>query len=205
MTELVYIRMRKKVILEQWQELKLKEIAYISTHSDKKELLENTPIYRLSKKDKSILVIDSFLIIDHLTKKYTNFEFQLLGPEQTLIQIEPRKKQAHPLIITFVWLLLFVGSAMTIMNFHYDVSMQPVQQKLHFILTGIENKYPLWIQIPYSIGLGLGTILFFNHWFKKRFNEEPSPLEVEIFNYQQDLQQYINTMENELNDPGNSS
>lgn len=46
---------------------------------------------------------------------------------------------------------------------------------------------------------------FFNHWFKKRFNEEPSPLEVEIFNYQQDLQQYINTMENELNDPRNSS
>ncbi len=50
MAELVYIRMRKRVVLEQWQELKLKEIAYISTHSDKKELLENTPIYRLSKK-----------------------------------------------------------------------------------------------------------------------------------------------------------
>ncbi len=49
---------------------------------------------------------------------------------------------------------------MTIMNFHYDVSMQPVQQKLHFILTGVENEYPLWIQIPYSIGLGLGTVLF---------------------------------------------
>ncbi|MFD1413909.1 stage V sporulation protein AA [Oceanobacillus jeddahense] len=205
MTEIVYIRMRKKVILEQWQELKLKDIAYISTHATKKNSLENTPIYRLSKKDKNILVIDSFLVIDHLTNEYPNVEFQLLGPEQTLIKIEPRKKPTHPVIITFVWLLLFVGSAMTIMNFHYDVSMQPVQQKLHFILTGVENEYPLWIQIPYSLGLGLGTILFFNHWFKKRFNEEPSPLEVEIFNYQQDLQQYINTMENEMNDPRNSS
>ncbi|WP_040981490.1 stage V sporulation protein AA [Oceanobacillus jeddahense] len=205
MTEIVYIRMRKKVILEQWQELKLKDIAYISTHATKKNSLENTLIYRLSKKDKNILVIDSFLVIDHLTNEYPNVEFQLLGPEQTLIKIEPRKKPTHPVIITFVWLLLFVGSAMTIMNFHYDVSMQPVQQKLHFILTGVENEYPLWIQIPYSLGLGLGTILFFNHWFKKRFNEEPSPLEVEIFNYQQDLQQYINTMENEMNDPRNSS
>lgn len=205
MAELVYLRMRKKVILEQWQELQLKDFAYISTQSDKKELLENTLIYRLSKKDKNILVIDSFLVIDHLSKEYPFFEFQLLGPEQTLIKIEPQKKQAHPLIITFIWLLLFVGAAMTIMNFHYDVSMQPVQQKLHFILTGEENEYPLWIQIPYSIGLGLGTLLFFNHWFKKRFNEEPSPLEIEIFNYQQDLQQYINTMENEINDPRNSS
>ncbi|GAA0327607.1 stage V sporulation protein AA [Oceanobacillus sp. FSL W7-1293] len=205
MAELVYIRMRKKIVLEAWQELKLKDIAYISTQSNKKELLEDTSIYRLSKKDKNILVIDSFLVIDHLTKEYSDIEFQLLGPEQTLIQIEPRKKATHPLVLTFVWLLLFVGSAMTIMNFHYDVSMQPVQQKLHFLLTGTENEYPLWIQIPYSLGLGVGTILFFNHWFKKRFNEEPSPLEVEIFNYQQDLQQYINTMENELNDPRNSS
>ncbi|MFD1065295.1 stage V sporulation protein AA [Oceanobacillus locisalsi] len=205
MTEMVYLRLRKKIILEQWQELKLQDIAYISTHANQKKALEKTPIYRLSKKDKSILVIDSFLVIDYLTKEYPNLEFQLLGPEQTLVQIEPRKKPPHPVIITFVWLLLFVGSAMTIMNFHYDVSMQPVQQKLHYILTGVENDYPLWIQIPYSLGLGVGTILFFNHWFKKRFNEEPSPLEVEIFNYQQDLQHYINTMENELNDPRNSS
>ncbi|GIO22575.1 stage V sporulation protein AA [Oceanobacillus sp. J11TS1] len=205
MAELVYLRMRKKVILEQWQELQLKDIAYLSTQSPKKEILENTMIYRLSKKDKNLLVIDSFLVLDHLTKEYPNLEIQLLGPEQCLIQIEPRKKPPHPLIITFVWLLLFTGSAMTIMNFHYDVSMQPVQQKLHFILTGEENEYPLWIQIPYSLGLGLGTVLFFNHWFKKRFNEEPSPLEIEIFNYQQDMQRYINTMENEINDPRNSS
>ena len=39
-------------------------------------------------------------------------------------------------------------------------------------------------------------ILFFNHVFKKRFNEEPSPLEVEMFNYQQDLDQYVIMNEN---------
>ena len=41
--------------------------------------------------------------------------------------------------------------------------------------------------------------LFFNHWFNKRFNEEPSPLEVEIFKYQQDLDNYLNYKENEYN------
>lgn len=40
---------------------------------------------------------------------------------------------------------------------------------------------------------------FFNHWFNKRFNEEPSPLEVEIFNYQQDLDNYLSHKENSLN------
>src|SRR5699024_2856818 len=89
--------------------------------------------------------------------------------------------------LIFAWILLFIGTAMTIMNFHDDVNMQAVQQKVHFVLTGQETEYPLWIQIPYSLGLGLGMILFLNHWFKKRINEEPSPLEIELFTYQQDL------------------
>ena len=51
-------------------------------------------------------------------------------------------------------------------------------------------------KFPIRIGLGLGMILFFNHVFKKRLNEEPSPLEVEMFNYQQDLDQYVIMHEN---------
>ncbi|MNO07817.1 hypothetical protein D3C81_2301760 [compost metagenome] len=34
-------------------------------------------------------------------------------------------------------------------------------------------------------------VLFFNHVFKKKFNEEPSPLEVEMYLYQQNMNQYV--------------
>lgn len=64
------------------------------------------------------------------------------------------------------------------------------------MMTGKEEEKPLLFQIPYSIGIGLGMILFFNHVFKKRINEEPSPLEVEMFNYQQSLDQYVILHEN---------
>jgi stage V sporulation protein AA len=82
------------------------------------------------------------------------------------------------------------------MNFHEDVSMGAVHQKIYKIVTGHYVKKPLILQIPYSIGLGIGMIMFFNHLFRKRFNEEPSPLEVEVFNYQQDLDQYVIMSEN---------
>ncbi len=82
------------------------------------------------------------------------------------------------------------------MNFHEDVSMRIVHQKIFKTITGLEDDKPLLLQIPYSIGLGLGMILFFNHVFRKRINEEPSPLEVEMFNYQQDLDQYVIMHEN---------
>lgn len=82
------------------------------------------------------------------------------------------------------------------MNFHEDVSMQRMHRNLYQFFTGNKIDKPLILQIPYSIGLGLGMVLFFNHVFKKKFNEEPSPLEVEIFNYQMDLDQYIAINEN---------
>jgi stage V sporulation protein AA len=192
--------MKKAIAISTMKEIKLKDIAFLSTSSTNKKKLEDVPIYRITKKDKNIVIIDSFLVIDYLIHTFSEIEIQLIGPAQTIIRVSKNKKKPSIFIIVFVWLILFIGTAMTIMNFHYDVSMQEVQQKLHYLLTGKHNDYPLWIQIPYSLGLGGGTLLFFNHWFNKRFNEEPSPLEVEIYNYQQDMDNYLNHYENKLND-----
>jgi len=199
-TTIVYLRMKKNIELSYLKAVKLKDIALVATSEDVKKTLENTSIYQISKKDNNIVVIDSFLVIKHLNKMHPDLEFQLVGPTQTIIRINKNNKAPSVLKVAFVWLLLFIGTAMTIMNFHYDVSMQEVQQKIHYLFTGEQNEFPLWIQIPYSFGLGMGMLLFFNHWFKKRFNEEPSPLEVELFNYQQDLDHYIHHHENRLND-----
>lgn len=200
MAEIVYLRMKKNLDISYFQTVKLKDIALISTTSPYQKELENMNVYRITEADQNIVVIDSFLIIEHLNKVFQNLEIQLIGPTHTIIRITQENKRKPILFVAFVWILLFIGAAMTIMNFHYDVSMQEVQQKIHFLFTGEENDYPLWIQIPYSLGLGIGMLLFLNHWFKKKFNEEPSPLEVELFNYQQNLDQYISHYENKLND-----
>ncbi|GGA60877.1 stage V sporulation protein AA [Ornithinibacillus halotolerans] len=202
MDGIIYLRMKRHLEIRNPMEIKLKDVAHLTSNSPQTATnLEELRIYRITEKDKEIVIIDSFLIIKHLSERFPNVEIQLLGPEQTIIRINRYKKRPSVFIVALVWLLLFIGTAMTIINFHYDVSMQAVQQKLHFLLTGEENEYPLWIQIPYSFGLGVGMILFFNHWFKKRFNEEPSPLEVEIHNYQKSLDDYMNYHENKLNDP----
>lgn len=197
---IVYLRLRKKINAQVHDIISLDDIAFISTTAKEKQKLGKTVIYKLEKSDQAIVVIDSFIIINHLNKKYDHLEFELIGPTETIINIESKRKKTAAIYVFFVWLLLFIGTAMTIMNFHYDVSMQEVQQKLHLLFTGEEEKFPLWIQIPYSFGLGLGMVLYLNHWFKKRFNEEPSPLEVELYNYQLDLDGYVKHYENQLND-----
>jgi stage V sporulation protein AA len=199
MSDQVYIRLRNKVQIPPNHKILLKDIAYISANENWKKLLEHSFVYQVKKEDKNIVVFDIFSVIERIRLQHPNLDLQSVGPNQTIAYLATKPKHPNFILVSFIWLLLFIGSAMAIMNFHYDVSMQEVQQKLHFMLTGNDDKYPLWIQIPYSIGLGLGMILFFNHVFKKRINEEPSPLEVEMYNYQQNLDQYVILHENEVN------
>ncbi|QHS22639.1 stage V sporulation protein AA [Virgibacillus sp. MSP4-1] len=198
MGEQVYIRLRHKIKIPKEKKLLLKDIAFITANNHWRKLLENTFIYQVKKDDKNIVVLDIYSVIQILGNQHPNLEFQSIGPNQTIAYIDVSPKKPRLFIVGFIWLLLFIGSGMAIMNFHYDVSMQEVQQHLHYLLTGKSNPYPLWLQIPYSIGLGLGMILFFNHVFKKRINEEPSPLEVEIHKYQQELDNYVILHENQM-------
>ena len=198
MGKIVYLRLKNKIEAKLHQTVKLGDIALVSADEDTRQKLIHTELYEIKKEDRNIVIIDVFRVIHQLSQRYENLEFQQVGPNQTIIRIQKPKKSSSILFVAFIWLLLFIGAAMAIMNFHYDVSMEEVQQRLHYLMTGEEVEHPFWIQIPYSIGLGVGMILFFNHLFKKRINEEPSPLEVEMFKYQQDLDQYVILHENKL-------
>ncbi|RFU69169.1 stage V sporulation protein AA [Bacillus sp. V59.32b] len=196
MENLVYVRMRHRVQARQDQVVKMRDIAKILGPKSIVRELEEKDVLKVTAEDKNIIIVDLVQLIRGIQELEEDVEIQAVGPAQTIIEvIYEKKKVSWPLFVS-VWLLLFIGAAITIMNFHVDVSMQTVHQNLFKIITGREDSKPLLIQIPYSIGLGLGMILFFNHFFRKRFNEEPSPLEVEMFNYQQDLDQYVIMNEN---------
>lgn len=198
--KIVYLRMKKKIVSNPHSKIMLAHIAHLTANFDFDSKMNRIPIYQLSEKNKEFVVIDSFHVVDLLNKIYPEIEFQLVGANETIIAIKHRKRTSSVLFVSFVWITLFIGTAMTIINFHYDVSMLEVHQRIHYLFTGEEAKNPLWIQIPYSFGLGIGMILFLNHWFKKKLNEEPSPLEVELFKYQKSIDEYVAYHENDLND-----
>lgn len=195
----VYIRMRNRVQVKGNQTVRIKDIARIIGPEEVITIIEEIILLTVKKEDKNIIVIDLAQVIMAIRKMDQAIEVETFGPSQTIIEIILSKKKMSYLTFALVWFLLFVGGGMTIMNFHVDVSMGEVHQKIFTIITGKVEDKPLLIQIPYSFGLGMGMILFFNHFFKKRFNEEPSPLEVEMFNYQQDLDRYVIMNENKEN------
>lgn len=196
MGEIIYVRMHHRISVENKKQIVLGDVAKLIGPSHLVEKLKPLHTYEITKSDNNIVIIDLIMIIEKMVHAMKGIEIQAIGPMQTIIEIKPKAKKVNNFLFIGVWLLLFVGAAMTIMNYHEDVSMRAVHHRIYQLVTGEDVEKPLLLQIPYSIGLGVGMILFFNHFFKKRFNEEPSPLEVEMFNYQQDLDHYVIMTEN---------
>ncbi|AIM15504.1 MULTISPECIES: stage V sporulation protein AA [Neobacillus] len=192
----IYIRMRNRVQSPPNEKVYLKDAAQIIAPESLLPRLKSLIIHQLTESDGNIVVVDVMKVIGIITEKFNGIEVQTIGPAQTIIEVVTKKKGVSIPFFLLIWFLLFFGSAMTLMNFHDDVSMRSVQEKIYLIITGEKDTKPLLFQISYSIGLGLGMVLFFNHVFKKRINDEPSPLEVEMFNYQMDLDNYVILHEN---------
>jgi stage V sporulation protein AA len=196
MEKTVYIRLRHRVQVRPDDCITVSKIAQIVAGEELRTRISNLVVHRVQPSDKNIVVIDVMRVLAEVHKTDPDIDVQAVGPAQTIVEIVFQKKTYSPVLFALVWILLFVGAALAIMNFHEDVSMQLVHKRLYTIITGKTSEHPLLLQIPYSIGLGLGMILFFNHLFKKRINEEPSPLEVEMFNYQLDMDMYVSMKEN---------
>ncbi|NGY87271.1 stage V sporulation protein AA [Bacillus megaterium] len=196
MENVLYLKMRHRIQVKPDEAVNIGQLAMVIAGDSVQKQIEKLIVYQVSMSDRNIIIVDLMKVIEKVASQYPHLDIQTIGPAQTIVEVVYKKRQYSFLFFLAVWFLLFIGAALAIMNFHEDVSMRQVHQKLFYMLTGLRDKRPLLIQVPYSIGLGLGMILFFNHVFRKRINEEPSPLEVEMFNYQQDLDQYVIMHEN---------
>ncbi len=205
MEKTIYLRLRHRIVVEPQAKVRLPQIAIIIAPERIKAELHDFSIYQIKKEDKNTVVLDAITVIRKILERFPDHEIQIVGPNHTIIEVQLEKKKIPLIFFLCVWLLLFIGSGISIMHFHEDVSMPFVQQKLFHALTGRHVEKSLLFHIPYSIGIGLGMILFFNHVFKKKINEEPSPMEVEMFQYQQGIDQYLLMHENEETTGADSS
>lgn len=187
--EQLLIRMKQRRTVAVKQILRLKDVAQVLA-PEQYEAVAELPVYQVPAGE-HLVVLDIFEVAEKITQRYPSLRIESIGNTDTILEVKRQSRRASRLALLFVWLLLFVGSGLAIINFHTDVSMPEVHRRIYYLITGRNTEHPLWIQIPYSFGIGLGMVLFFNHLFKHRFNEEPSPLEVEMNLYQESIDRYV--------------
>ena len=87
----------------------------------------------------------------------------------------------------FVCIVCFFGAAFAIMTFNNDVDVPALFSDLYQLVTGKESSGFTILEASYSFGLSAGIIVFFNHFAKWKLNADPTPLEVEMRTYEEDI------------------
>jgi stage V sporulation protein AA len=87
----------------------------------------------------------------------------------------------------FVALIAFFGAAFTVMTFNEDVSVGKVFDKMYLLIMGSSKQGGSLLEICYAIGLPLGILIFYNHFRRKKTKEDPTPIQVEMRNYEEQV------------------
>ena len=81
----------------------------------------------------------------------------------------------------------FFGAAFAIMTFNNDANVTDVFAKLYEMVIGTRADGPTILEASYSVGLAVGILLFFNHFASWKITVDPTPIEVEMRLYEENL------------------
>lgn len=189
----VYIKPRDSVIVAPGEDITLGMLAEFAADDHELErVLRGEPFMPGLTQGHGAISVSSLDLVRAVTRQHAGLDLRLTGPSHTIVK--PRLRP-HPVLariwVVAVTLLLFFGSLMAIMFFHADVDMPLVHRSIYQVVTGRAVERPLALQIPYSIGVGLGIVLFFNSLSRRLPSSDPSPLEVQMHTYDQDADSYL--------------
>ena len=166
--------------------------------------LKQKKIYSFPKEEetakKNTLVIFSVLkIIELIHEDYPNLDVSNEGESDFIIEYvkTPEKPVWMNQVKTAaLCVLIFFGAAFTIMAFNNDVGVPQVFDKFYYQVTGMRSDGVTELEICYSIGLAAGIMIFFNHVGHKKITHDPTPIQIEMRKYENDLDTaFINNAE----------
>ncbi len=153
--------------------------------------LKTLKLLKIPDNGKQRFVISILKIIACIHQKYPGLEVQNLGEQDIIITYEEQKTPGmfiHILKTAVVVLITFCGSAFSIMAFNNDVSASELFKQIYEFVTGTKSDGFTILEVTYSIGITIGILVFFNHFGKKRFTVDPTPMEVQMRLYENDIQ-----------------
>lgn len=149
--------------------------------------LQAIPLALFPGEKKQRAIVSATDIIEKIQKIYPSIEITVLGEPDVIIEYLPPKQPSKVLEtckVALICLISFFGAAFTIITFNNDVSAGSVFDHLYTAFTGEARDGATILEVTYSLGLCLGIIGFFNHFSGHRLSTDPTPIEVEMEQYE---------------------
>ncbi len=190
----VYIKAERNTQM-QTDDVFLKDIA--SLYCEDKAVLAKVKAVKLHtfhEKGKKRFFISITEVVRLIKEAASGVEVESIGEPDMIVErvyVEKKKGAVEVLKILIVALVCFFGASFTIMAFHNDIGIVDVFGKYYELVTGKESSGFTVLEVSYSIGLAAGIILFFNHIGGRRITKDPTPIEVEMASYEEDVEKAL--------------
>jgi len=187
----IYIKPAKKASVAERKSIYVKDIAEVFAPDNILKKIKNIKLLEIKNEEKRNYLVTIIDIISAIDKALPGHTINNVGEMDTIIEYSPIRKKENKFLkilkIAFVTIILAGGSATAIMSFHSDAQMSTVFENYYYIFFNERVENPMIIDLPYSLGLALGIIVFFNHFSGKKITEDPTPIEVEMSVYESDV------------------
>lgn len=190
MTHTVYVKINQITELTH-KDVTLKDVAEI--YCDDSHILSRCgamKIMTVREDRKKRYVISTTEIIKKLSELDPSIEVNSIGEADFIVAYKPPAPPSYLwqwMKTIFVCFICFFGGAFAIMTFNNDASVTDVFSEVYKLVMGKESTGFSVLEISYSVGLTLGIILFFNHVAAIKLNTDPTPLEVEMRLYEDNI------------------
>ncbi|MCL2350610.1 MAG: stage V sporulation protein AA [Defluviitaleaceae bacterium] len=189
----IYVKPKKKAALVGVKHVCVGDIADVFAAPDILKRAENVRLASVGAD--GVYLVSVLDIVAAISAALPGHTVVNLGEMDTAVSVKARPPKKNGFVkwlkVALVSLVLFTGATTAIMTFHTDSQLSTVFKQYHKMFFGEEVEKPLIINIPYSIGLALGIVVFFNHFSGKRLTREPTPIEVEMATYEKDVEDAV--------------
>lgn len=169
---------------DQTSEAKVKAIKVASFAKMQKERLKK-------KNQKEFVQIGSVLtLLKKIEEAVPGAQVDNLGETDYVIRYRPNAAASSVLQwlkTACIAVISFCGAAFAIMTFNNDANVTDVFANLYYLTMGVESDGVTILEFSYSLGIAVGILVFFNHFAKWKLTVDPTPIEVEMRLYEENL------------------
>ncbi len=187
----IYVKTAKKASVAERKDIYVKDIAEVFAPDNLLKKIKNIKLLEIKSDEKKNYLITIIDVISAIDKALPGHTINNVGEMDTIIEYSPKKQKDNKFLkvlkIIFVTIILAGGSSTAIMSFHSDAQMATVFENYYYIFFNEKIENPIIIDLPYSLGLALGIIVFFNHFSGKKITDDPTPIEVEMSVYESEV------------------
>ncbi len=190
MRDVLYLKIGKNTQVDK-KDVCLGDVAEMEcANRDIVNKLKTVKLLRIPDDKHNRQVVSVMKVMELILNECPSLQIDNIGETDFVVTYKVQKNipKAYVFLkVAFVCAILFFGAAFSIMAFNEDAGVTDMFKKFYTLITGAQSDGFTVIEFSYSLGLSVGIITFYNHFGKVKITKDPTPIEVEMRTYEDEI------------------